>query len=86
MSIPGYLPLAEAARQKRLPRPTLWRHVRLGHVDSVIVAGRIFVVENEKYRTFDIDRARQRDTIRGLRVRGKAKGMRPRPAAPKSRT
>jgi hypothetical protein len=76
MSIPGYLPLAEAARRKRLPRPTLWRHVRLGHVDSVIVAGRIFIVENEKYRAFDIDRARQRDTIRGLRARGKVRKTR----------
>jgi hypothetical protein len=76
MAIPGYLSLAQAARQKHLPRPTLWRHVKLGHVDSVTVAGRIFILDNPKFRAFDIDRQRQRDTLRGLRARGKARGMR----------
>jgi hypothetical protein len=76
MSIPGYLPLALAARQKRVPRPTLFRHVKLGRVDSVTVAGRIFILDNPKFQAFDIDRERQRDTLRGLRAHGKAKGMR----------
>ena len=76
MSIPGYLSLAEAASRKRIPRVTVWRHVRAGDVDSVTVARRIFIVDNERFQAFDIDRRRQRDTIRGLRARGKTRGMR----------
>jgi hypothetical protein len=71
--IPGYLSLAQAARKKRVPRVTLWRHVRAGHVDSVLVADRIFILDNERFRSFDIDRRRQRDTLRGLRERGKTR-------------
>ena len=72
-SIPGYLSLSEAAKQKRILRPVLWRHVRAGHLDSVLVAGRIFIVDNARFQAFDIDRQRQRDTIRGLRARGKVR-------------
>ena len=72
-SIPGYLSLTEAAKVKRILRPVLWRHVRAGHLDSVLVAGRIFILDNDRYKAFDIDRRRQRDTIRGLRARGKVR-------------
>ena len=75
-AIPGYLSLTEAARAKRILRPVLWRHVRAGHLDSVLVAGRIFILDNERFQAFDIDRERQRDTIRGLRTRGKARALR----------
>jgi hypothetical protein len=75
-TIPGYLPLVQAARQKRLPHATLRRHVKSGHLDTVKVAGRIYVLDNERFQAFDIDRKRQRDTIRGLKARGKARGMR----------
>jgi hypothetical protein len=73
MSIPGYLTLADAASRKRIPRVTLWRHVRAGDIDSVTVARRIFILDNERFQAFDIDRQRQRDTLRGLRARRKAR-------------
>ncbi len=65
------IPLTEAAKRKRVAPKTLWVHAKRGTFDTVQLAGRILIVDNERWRAWQPDRVRQKAILRGLRKRGR---------------
>jgi hypothetical protein len=64
---PGYLTFIEAAKLKGIRRETLWKHAKAGHIDIVrLDRRRTLVVENDRFRSWEPDRQRQQDVLRGL--------------------
>jgi hypothetical protein len=62
----GYLSVTDAARRKRVNPNTITRVISRGQLDAVTIAGRLLVVDNTTFRTWEPDRTRQQAILDGI--------------------